>query len=188
MTKRFKYISVVVIFAVALVAGGVLVWRSVYLTKEEKVLKNAFEQTKKLEVSPSSVDPNKTIMVTKYINEGKYNEARVLIDELLQQKNLLESDTRALKANLQVVCSKQQDLECMQKLINEQKNNNTLEVFIVLDTASIAEKKQNLKLAKQLYRQAKEIIDAKGGRSYLDEVNQNTDSPINYDDIVRKAQ
>lgn len=144
-------------------------------------LRKSHEILKQSELPPSKLDNQKVIDIETLMSQEKYNEALALVNSLEKTPGLTEHDQAKVNSYKLSACQGLEDVDCVIAL------NRGDDIYLSIWIAQIYDKQGYSSQASMFYREALNFINKKGGRQYLDELNKNTQQPLNYDEIEKRA-
>lgn len=114
----------------------------------------------------------------------KYSEAKGQLDKLLENENSLTiSEKRSAYTALSKVCLPLEDYACVDKVIQFQQHDQLLDYMFIVEAARLAKKQNDNNRAVKYYKLVYDDLESRGGQNYVDEVNTQSQVPLDYQEI-----
>lgn len=188
LAEKKRWLIIIVIVVTVGLVGGVAYYIVSNDSSEKSELETAFEQTKSAELPPSAIDPSKPVEINKLILEKKFARAKTEIDKIKSNPSMTEGDMLIVYAQLASVCSELKDVKCLGEVFEFQKSKNNLDLFLLIDAARIAEGQGDISQSNAWFQEAKKIVDEKGGKNYIDKLNEKSQISLDYAEITEGAK
>lgn len=183
-SKKVLILIGIIAFFVVILGVFILVRRNNKpLNKVDTENKKVLDKMKAAEVAPSGLSPSDLTRVNSLINEGKDLEAKNILEKLKNSSGLQSYDKLNIYSSLSSVCSRLKDIECMKEVIVFNKDNKREDIYLIVQVAQF-EKRTDPIASKQYYSQALKIINDMGGKSYVENLNKNSEVTLNYEEII----
>jgi len=183
-SKKVLILIGIIAFFVVILGVFILVRRNNKpLNKVDTENKKVLDKMKAAEVAPSGLSPSYLTRVNSLINEGKDLEAKNILEKLKNSSGLQTYDKLNIYSSLSGVCSRLKDIECMKEVIVFNKDNKREDIYLIVQVAQF-EKRTDPIASKQYYSQALKIINDMGGKSYVENLNKNSEVTLNYEEII----
>lgn len=187
-----KQLRLVIVAAVVVVSAGAyfVVSRrdNSGLTDAQKAENKQIAQEMSAAAVTSGLNPSLIAEADASIKAGKYIEAKTQLEKLLALSGLTAGDEAAIYTPLAQTCLYLRDLDCADKVVAYQQRAKFLDDYFLVAIARIAKQASKLDKAKTYYDIALKDIDAKGGKSYVDNANAATQETLDYNEIKAGAQ
>ena len=184
-SKKVLILIGIIAFFVVILGVFILVRRNNKpLNKVDTENKKVLDKMKAAEVAPSGLSPSDLTRVNSLINEGKDLEAKNILEKLKNSSGLQSYDKLNIYSSLSSVCSRLKDIECMKEVIVFNKDNKREDIYLIVQVAQF-EKRTDPIASKQYYSQALKIINDMGGKSYVENLNKNSEVTLNYEEIIK---
>ena len=157
------------------------------LSKVDAENKKVLDKMKSTEVAPSGLNPSDLTKVNALIVAGKDLEAKTILDKLKNSSGLQTYDKLDIYSSLSGVCSRLKDVECIKDVIAFNKDNKREDIYLIILAANL-EKTSDPKSSKTYYIQALELINARGGKSYVEKINTTNQKTINYEEVINGSR
>jgi hypothetical protein len=181
--KVLILIGVIAFFAVVLGVFVLVSRNNKPLNKVDTENKKVLDKMKAFEVAPSGLNPSELTKVNALIIAGKDVEAKTILDRLKNSSGLQSYDKLNIYSSLSSVCSRLKDIECMKEVIVFNKDNKRDDIYLIVQLAQF-EKVTDPIASKQYYSQALKQINDLGGKSYVENLNKNSEVTLNYEEII----
>jgi hypothetical protein len=181
--KVLILIGVIAFFAVVLGVFVLVSRNNKPLNKVDTENKKVLDKMKAFEVAPSGLNPSELTKVNALIIAGKDVEAKSILDRLKNSSGLQSYDKLNIYSSLSSVCSRLKDIECMKEVIVFNKDNKREDIYLIVQVAQF-EKVNDPIASKQYYSQALKQINDLGGKSYVENLNKNSEVTLNYEEII----
>ena len=106
-----------------------------------------------------------------------------ILDKHKKSSGLQSYDKLNIYSSLSSVCSRLKDIECMKEVIVFNKDNKREDIYLIVQVAQL-EKISDPIASIQYYLQALKIINDMGGKSYVENLNKNSEVTLNYEEII----
>lgn len=187
-----KQLGLVIVSAVVILSGaGYFIMsggESSELTEAQKAENKKIAQEMSAAAVTSGLNSSLVAEANASIQAGKYVEAKTQLEKLLAQSNLTAGDEASIYTPLAQVCLKLMDLDCADKVAAYQQKVNFVDDYFLVSIARIAKQANRQDKAKEYYGMALKDIDAKGGKSFVDNANGASQETLDYDEIKAGAQ
>jgi len=183
-SKKVLILIGIIAFFVVILGVFILVRRNNKpLNRVDTENKKVLDKMKAAEVAPSGLNPSDLTKVNALIVAGKDVEAKTILDKLKNSSGLQPYDKLNIYSSLSSVCSRLKDIECMKEVIVFNKDNKREDIYLIVQVAQL-DKITDPITSKKYYSQALEIINDMGGKSYVENLNKNSEVTLNYEEII----
>lgn len=136
--------------------------------------------------TPSKINNNLYQEIQSSIDNNDYEKAKNQLYDLLNIKDITDSDKETTYGNLDRVCIKLKDLSCSDKVVDYMNSVKRYNYYFLVDMAKIAKELNNNAKSQKYYAVALKDIDANGGEEFLNKLTEAT-TPLSYAEIKSGA-
>lgn len=123
------------------------------------------------------------------ISADKKQDAKKQLDELLKNEDSMnEGERLSAYTALAQICVPLEDFACIDRVIAFQRKGKLLDYFFAVDAARLAKKKGDLQKSKDYYGFVKDDIELRGGDEYIENLNNDAQLPLDYNEVKEGAK
>lgn len=185
-----KKLLIVLILLIAFVVAAAIFFKLTdsNLTDEERKQIAETQEVLKAGAITNTVSLATIQEIDASIVAGKNQEAKDKLYQLLEnQQNLEVGERRSAYTALAKVCLSLEDFDCIDKVVAYQENDNFVDYFFMVDAARLAKTKNDTARSTDYYKTVYDALEELGGESYIYEINNQTQSPLDYAEIKQGA-